>query len=82
MTYEAKGEQQDVVESTAPVLVVLGGAGTGKTTTAVAAARRHLEDAERPTRLAEGRGCPPRSGSFSSPSPAPQWRRSSTAHPT
>ncbi|MCX5173828.1 AAA family ATPase [Streptomyces antibioticus] len=46
MTYEAKGEQQDVVESTAPVLVVLGGAGTGKTTTAVAAARRHLEDAD------------------------------------
>ncbi|MFJ2592275.1 UvrD-helicase domain-containing protein [Streptomyces erythrochromogenes] len=46
MTYEAKGEQQAVVESIAPVLVVLGGAGTGKTTTAVAAARRHLEDAD------------------------------------
>ncbi|MFD0373690.1 UvrD-helicase domain-containing protein [Streptomyces sp. NPDC127112] len=47
MTYEAKGEQQAVVESTAPVLVVLGGAGTGKTTTAVAAARRQLEDADK-----------------------------------
>ncbi|MGA5441918.1 UvrD-helicase domain-containing protein [Streptomyces griseoincarnatus] len=46
MTYEAKGKQQDVIESTAPVLVVLGGAGTGKTTTAVAAARHHLEDAD------------------------------------
>ncbi|CAM5242653.1 AAA family ATPase [Streptomyces hirsutus] len=46
MTYEAKGEQRDVIESTAPILVVLGGAGTGKTTTAVAAARRHLEDAD------------------------------------
>ncbi|MFD6912382.1 UvrD-helicase domain-containing protein [Streptomyces virginiae] len=46
MTYEAKGRQRDVVDSTAPVLVMLGGAGTGKTTTAVAAARRHLEDAD------------------------------------
>ncbi|MGW4051320.1 UvrD-helicase domain-containing protein [Streptomyces sp. NPDC004779] len=46
MTYEPKGEQEDVVKSTAPVLVVLGGAGTGKTITAVAAARRHLEDAD------------------------------------
>jgi len=46
VTYEAEGVQQDVIESTAPVLVVLGGAGTGKTTTAVAAARRHLEDAD------------------------------------
>ncbi|MEU9213392.1 UvrD-helicase domain-containing protein [Streptomyces sp. NPDC048415] len=46
MSYEAKGEQRDVIDSAVPVLVVLGGAGTGKTTTAVAAARRHLEDAD------------------------------------
>lgn len=46
MSYEAKGKQRDVIESTAPVLVVLGGAGTGKTTTAVAAARSHIEAAD------------------------------------
>lgn len=47
MTYEPKGKQVDIITSTAPVLVVLGGAGTGKTTTAVAAARAHLEAADR-----------------------------------
>ncbi|MEU6236070.1 UvrD-helicase domain-containing protein [Kitasatospora sp. NPDC047058] len=46
MTYEAQGAQQDVIDNTAPVRVVLGGAGTGKTTTAVAAARRHLDAAD------------------------------------
>lgn len=46
MSYEAQGAQRDVVASTAPVLVVLGGAGTGKTTTAVAAARRQLDTAD------------------------------------
>ncbi|MGW0569888.1 UvrD-helicase domain-containing protein [Streptomyces tauricus] len=46
MTYVARGEQEDVIKSAAPALVVLGGAGTGKTTTAVAAARRHLKDAD------------------------------------
>ena len=39
--------QQYIITSTAPMLVVLGGAGTGKTTTAVAAARHHLENADR-----------------------------------
>lgn len=46
MTYAPKDKQIDVITSTAPVVVVLGGAGTGKTTTAVAAARRHLEQAD------------------------------------
>lgn len=43
MTYEPQEAQRDVITSTAPILVVLGGAGTGKTTTAVAAARTCLE---------------------------------------
>jgi DNA helicase-2/ATP-dependent DNA helicase PcrA len=47
VTYEPKGKQLDIITSTAPVLVVLGGAGTGKTTTAVAAARAHLEAVDR-----------------------------------
>jgi DNA helicase-2/ATP-dependent DNA helicase PcrA len=47
VTYEPKGKQVDIITSTAPVLIVLGGAGTGKTTTAVAAARAHLEAADR-----------------------------------
>lgn len=47
MTYEPKGKQVDIIASIAPVLVVLGGAGTGKTTTAVAAARACLEAADR-----------------------------------
>ncbi|MFD3653370.1 DNA helicase-2/ATP-dependent DNA helicase PcrA [Streptomyces avidinii] len=46
MTYTPKDKQIDIITSTAPVVVVLGGAGTGKTTTAVAAARRHLERAD------------------------------------
>ena len=46
MTYEPRGTQVDVIASTAPVLVVRGGAGTGKTTTAVAAARAHLDAAD------------------------------------
>ncbi|MFI9328755.1 UvrD-helicase domain-containing protein [Kitasatospora sp. NPDC052868] len=43
MTYEARKDQQDVIDSTAPVVLVTGGAGTGKTATAVAAARAHLK---------------------------------------
>lgn len=39
-------EQRAVVETEAPLAVVMGGAGTGKTTCALAAARAHLE---RPT---------------------------------
>jgi DNA helicase-2/ATP-dependent DNA helicase PcrA len=46
MTYEPRGTQNDVITSSAPVIVVRGGAGTGKTTTAVAAARAHLETAD------------------------------------
>jgi DNA helicase-2/ATP-dependent DNA helicase PcrA len=38
-------EQQRVVESDGPLLVVLGGAGTGKTVCALAAARAHLSRA-------------------------------------
>ncbi len=49
MTYSPAEEQRQVIDATDPVLVVLGGAGTGKTTTAAVAARAHLErrDAER-----------------------------------
>ncbi|MEV4123158.1 UvrD-helicase domain-containing protein [Micromonospora sp. NPDC049645] len=47
MTYEPRGTQYDVITSSAPVIVVRGGAGTGKTTTAVAAARAYLEMADR-----------------------------------
>ncbi|MFE5563351.1 UvrD-helicase domain-containing protein [Amycolatopsis japonica] len=36
------GKQRDVRDSEAPTLLVLGGAGTGKTVTAAAAARAHL----------------------------------------
>jgi DNA helicase-2/ATP-dependent DNA helicase PcrA len=46
MTYEPRGTQNDVITSPAPVIVVRGGAGTGKTTTAVAAARAHMERAD------------------------------------
>ncbi|WLQ45653.1 AAA family ATPase (plasmid) [Streptomyces laculatispora] len=46
MAYEAREDQRAVIEGVAPVLVVSGGAGTGKTTTAVAAARAHLEAAD------------------------------------
>lgn len=42
-TFEPRGdEQREVIESTAPLTVVLGGAGTGKTTSALAAAQAHL----------------------------------------
>lgn len=47
MNYQPRGTQIDLITSTAPVLVVRGGAGTGKTTTAVAAARAHLDSADR-----------------------------------
>jgi DNA helicase II / ATP-dependent DNA helicase PcrA len=47
VTYQPRGTQVDVITGTAPVLVVRGGAGTGKTTTAVAAVRAYLDDADR-----------------------------------
>lgn len=43
MIYTPDPTQQEVVEADDPVLLVLGGAGTGKTTTAAAAVRAHLE---------------------------------------
>lgn len=51
MNYEPSGEQRSVIESTQSLLVVLGGAGTGKTTTACAAARAHLERQESSDRV-------------------------------
>ncbi|RSM34822.1 ATP-dependent helicase [Amycolatopsis balhimycina DSM 5908] len=60
MTYEPNDEQEDVINSVDPVLVVAGGAGTGKTTTAIAAARTYLEAADkqlRSTRAAAERAC-------------------------
>lgn len=48
-TFEPRGsEQRRVVESVDPLVVVLGGAGTGKTVCALAAARTHLERASTP----------------------------------
>lgn len=46
MSYRPNDSQKLVISSTGHVVVVLGGAGTGKTTTAVAAARVHLEHAD------------------------------------
>ena len=40
--FTLSGAQQEVCQSEAPTLLVLGGAGTGKTVTAAAAARAHL----------------------------------------
>jgi DNA helicase-2/ATP-dependent DNA helicase PcrA len=45
MTFEPRPGQDDALASTAPVLIVMGGAGTGKTTTAAAVVRRELEEA-------------------------------------
>jgi DNA helicase-2/ATP-dependent DNA helicase PcrA len=45
MTFEPRPGQEDVLASTAPVLIVMGGAGTGKTTTAAAVVRRELDHA-------------------------------------
>ncbi|WP_069885806.1 UvrD-helicase domain-containing protein [Streptomyces luteocolor] len=46
MIYKPNDAQRSVISSRAPALVVLGGAGTGKTVTAVAAAREHLNAAD------------------------------------
>lgn len=43
-------EQRKILKSTAPTLIVLGGAGTGKTTTAARVARETLQNAERERR--------------------------------
>jgi DNA helicase-2/ATP-dependent DNA helicase PcrA len=61
MTYNAAGTQNDVISSTEPVTVVLGGAGTGKTITAAAAAAANLRaadsarDQRRRTMIAKGK---------------------------
>jgi len=60
MIYTPVGAQNDVISTTAPVAVVLGGAGTGKTITAAAAAAAHLRAADtareqhRRTMIADG----------------------------
>lgn len=46
MTYTPDPAQQQVIDAHDPALLVLGGAGTGKTTTAAAAVRAHLERIE------------------------------------
>lgn len=51
MNFEPTTEQRPVIDSTLPLMVVLGGAGTGKTTTACAAARAHLERQDGPDRV-------------------------------
>ncbi|MFG1928818.1 UvrD-helicase domain-containing protein [Cryptosporangium sp. NPDC048952] len=43
MTYQPDETQQAVIDAQDPVLLVCGGAGTGKTTTAAAAVRTHLQ---------------------------------------
>ncbi|MGW7519532.1 UvrD-helicase domain-containing protein [Streptomyces sp. NPDC054796] len=43
MTFDPDDVQQQVIDATDPVLLVLGGAGTGKTSTAAAAVRAELE---------------------------------------
>lgn len=64
MTYAPVGTQNDVINSTARVTVVLGGAGTGKTTTAAASAAAHLRTGDgsreqrRRTMLAKGNVAP------------------------
>lgn len=47
MTYRPDDEQQAVIDAVDPVLLVCGGAGTGKTTTAAAAVRAHLQRTDR-----------------------------------
>lgn len=46
MTYAPFATQADVIKSAAPVTVVLGGAGTGKTITAAAAAAAFMREAD------------------------------------
>lgn len=43
MSYQPTPGQQPVIDASDPALLVLGGAGTGKTSTAAAAVRADLE---------------------------------------
>ena len=47
MTFEPRPGQDEVLAATDPVVIVMGGAGTGKTTTAAAVVRRALDQAHR-----------------------------------
>jgi len=62
MNYIPVGTQIDVIRSEASTLVVIGGAGTGKTITAAAAATEHLQTAdaarEASRRATKGTGAP------------------------
>jgi DNA helicase-2/ATP-dependent DNA helicase PcrA len=49
VTYQPTPAQQQVIDADDPVLLVLGGAGTGKTSTAAAAVRTGLERQDRET---------------------------------
>jgi DNA helicase-2/ATP-dependent DNA helicase PcrA len=62
VTFTPNPTQREIIASSNPVLLVLGGAGTGKTTTAAAAARHHLEAGHRPapTRFTPQDGAAPR----------------------
>lgn len=63
MTFTPNPTQREVIASSDPVLLVLGGAGTGKTTTAAATARHHLEaggQRSAPTRFTPQDGAAPR----------------------
>ncbi|MDQ7909084.1 AAA family ATPase [Phytohabitans sp. ZYX-F-186] len=55
MTYKPGDEQQEIIDADDAVLLVCGGAGTGKTTTAAAAVRAHLERVDQ-QRVAELHG--------------------------
>ncbi|WP_083472933.1 UvrD-helicase domain-containing protein [Frankia sp. R43] len=59
MNFTPDSAQQQVIEANDPVLLVCGGAGTGKTTTAAAAVRFALEQADRQN-LASAAAHPPR----------------------
>jgi hypothetical protein len=82
MIYTPVGTQNDVISTTARVAVVLGGAGTGKTITAAAAAAAHLRAADtareqhRRTMIADGEvaALPPQARVL--------WERASTSHVT
>ncbi len=60
MSYQPTPAQQQVIDADDPVLLVTGGAGTGKTTTAAAAVRACLERRSHPEPTAQTVGRPRR----------------------